>query len=363
MNRRRPALTRPPKSDITEAPVAPAGEPFGSEAVITPFDISPPPAALEPSPRRDRTDPTTAHPLTLRMIPGELWHAFFRTGVTGLATQFAYSLFFATFPLLVLTMSLAALVERLFDVPVAATLRDLIDRSAPIVLQELLRELVDRAIAKASTGVASAGAVVATLLAVWGASGASGALVSACTRAYGVRSTRSFFVRRAVSVLLAMIFVVMTVVAGVLFIFGEAISRRFTSWVGGAEIHTIAVLLRWGLVVACTAVALLTLYRIGPELHLKVLWLLPGTAIATGLWLLVLLGFSALLKVTNPGDPYGLFSSLVVLLWFFYLTGVTFMLGAVVNAVIGLPYDELRRADLAHNPEKRLYCEDGHEVG
>src|SRR4051812_34729075 len=127
---------RPPR-DGTIEPNA-SRSPNGPEPVLPETVLMPSPVAAEPStgraakPGKDRTDPALAKPLTPRVLLGELWHAFFRTGVTGLATQFAYSLFFATFPLLVLVMSLAALVERLFDVQVANTLRDIIDRSAPI---------------------------------------------------------------------------------------------------------------------------------------------------------------------------------------------------------------------------------------
>jgi membrane protein len=159
------------------------------------------------------------------------------------------------------------------------------------------------------------------------------------------------------------VIVVLIVVSAVLFVFGEWITRRVGIWIGGGdEIDALVVAFRWGLVVVCTASALLTLYRIAPKLDLSFGWILPGTALATGVWLLVLKGFSALLEVTNPGDPYGAFGGLVVLLWFFYLTGVAFMLGAVVNAVVGRPYDKRRRADLARNPEKRLFCDDGTEL-
>jgi membrane protein len=346
---------RPTRGGTTEP--EPSGPPPRSE--LGTADATPAPSTTSD---KDRTDPSIAQPLTPRVLAVEVWHAFFRTGVTGLATQFAYSLFFATFPLLVLVMSLAALVERYFHVPVADTLRDVIDNSAPVILQDLLRELVDRAIAKADTGAASAGAVVATLLAVWGASGAVGTLVGASSRAYGVRPARSFLIRRLINALLALVIVVLIVFAAVLFFYGEAIGRRVASWVGGSAIDPFLGTLRWGLVLVFTATALLTLYRIGPNLDLEFVWLLPGTAVAAGLWLLILRGFSYLLTITNPGDPYGLFGSLVVLLWLFYLTGVAFMLGAVVNAVVGLPYDERRRADLARHPEKRLFCDDGREV-
>jgi membrane protein len=311
----------------------------------------------------DRTDPATAKPLTPREFVAEVWNAFFRTGVTALATQFAYSLFFAAFPLLILVMSLAALVDRLFNVPIAETLQTFVDRSAPAVLQPVLHELIDRAIAQASTGTASASAAVAVLLAVWGASGAVGTLVGASGRAYGVRAARSYPVRRLVNALLATVLVVLIVASAVLFVFGEAISRRLVDWIGGGgQIETLISLLRWALVIGTTAVALLVIYRIGPNIDLSFVWLLPGAALATVLWLLLLRGFSLLLRFTNPGDPYGAFGSLVVLLWFFYLAGVVFMTGIVLNAVLSRRYDKRRRAAMAARPQRRMFADDGREV-
>ena len=311
----------------------------------------------------DLTNPAKARPLTAKTLARELWHGFFRTGVTGLSTQFAYSLIFAIFPLLVLVMSLAALVDQVFDFPLSETLIDLIENSAPEVLKPLLEELVKSAIAEADPGVVSISAVVATVLAVWGASGAVGNLVTASARAYGVKIQRSLPMRRLVNALLAVVIVILIVASAVLFVFGEAISKRLERWIGGGgSIEWLIAVLRWGLVVACTMSALLVLYRIAPALDLRFLWLLPGAAVATGLWLLLLTGFGALIRFTNPGNPYGAFGSLVVLLWFFYLTGVAFMFGAVVNAVVSRPYDARRRADIARHPDKRLFCDDGREV-
>jgi membrane protein len=358
-----------PSSDETIEPEMSQAPGEGESAVPAVAAVSSP-AALAgatadrvPSLDKDRTDPATAEPLTPKVLALELWHGFFRTGVTGLATQFAYSLLFAIFPLLVLVLSLSALVDRVLDLPVADALRDLIDNSAPDVLKPLLQELVNSAIAEADTSVVSISAVVAIVLAVWGASGAIGNLVTASARAYGVKIARPFVVRRLINAMLAVVNVILIVAAAVLFVFGESITQRVGTWLGGGdEVESIVVVLRWGLIVVCTASALLTLYRVGPKLDLGFVWLLPGTTVATGLWLLLLTGFSELLKVTNPGDPYGAFGSLVVLLWFFYLTGVAFMLGAVINAVVGRPYDKRRRADLARNPEKRLFCDDGTEL-
>jgi membrane protein len=363
MNPQPPTSAETPSAKTEQSPNR--GESATSEDVVA----SPPAVTADAVPgilaavNIDLTNPARARPLTVKTLVRELWHGFFRTGVTGLATQFAYSLIFAIFPLLVLVMSLAALVDQVFDLPLSETLIDLIENSAPEVLKPLLEELVKSAIAEANPGVVSISAVVATVLAVWGASGAVGNLVTACARAYGVKIQRSLPMRRLVNALLAVVIVILIVSSAVLFVFGEAITHRLADWIGGGGgTDALITALRWGLVILSTASALLILYRIAPTLDLEFVWLLPGTAVATALWLLLLTGFSALLRVTNPGDPYGAFGSLVVLLWFFYLTGVIFMFGAVVNAVVSRPYDKRRQADIARHPQKRLFCDDGREA-
>jgi membrane protein len=264
---------------------------------------------------------------------------------------------------LLLVMSLSALADRLFDIPVANTLRDWIDESAPVVLKPLLRQLVEKAITDANTGLVSVSAGVALLLAIWGASGAVGTLMAASTRAYGVKNSRHFFIRRAINSLLALLIVILIVSAVIFFLYGKEIGHWFLEWIGYSTSEPLILwVFRLGLFFVFTMVALTILYRVGTDIELNAWWLLPGAGIAAALWLGLLQGFSALLMVTNPGDPYGTFGAVVILLWFFYLTGVAFLVGTVINAVISRPYDKKRRVDFSRHPEKRMFCDDGTEA-
>jgi membrane protein len=308
--------------------------------------------------------PATEPRLTPRELFAELRRTFSRAEVTGRATQFAYSLIIAAFPFLVVVMSLGAFLDRTLGIPVADTLQNEIDRSSPEALKPLLQQLVDSAILETNTQTVSIGALVATILAIYGASGAAGSLVGACARSYGVRLSRSIPGSRFINALIAVVAIVLIVVSAVLLVFGSSIITWLTNQLhAGSTATSLVTYGRWSLVVSTVLVALLALYRIGPQLDLSLRWLLPGAVLATGTWILLFLGFSTVLRVTNPGNPYGAFSSLVVLLYFFYLTGFIFMLGAVVNGVLGHRYDQRVRADLARHPEKRLFCDDGREVG
>jgi membrane protein len=320
--------------------------------------------ALASPASEEQPNPATKPRLSPRELFAEFRRTFSRAEVTGRATQFAYSLIFATFPLLVVVMSLGAFLQRTFGIPVADTLKNAIDSSAPDVLKPLLLQLVDSAIVQTSTQTASVGALVATVLAVFGASGAAGSLVGASARAYGIRSSRSILTSRLVNAFLAVVTILLIVVAAVLQIFGESIVDWLTKRLNvGSTASSLVTYGRWTLTISLVLAALLALYRIGPQLDISLRWLLPGAALAAGMWLLLLLGFSTILRVTNPGNPYGAFSNLIVLLYFFYLTGFIFILGTVVNSILGKRYDERVRTDLAQHPEKLLFCDDGREVG
>ncbi len=79
---------------------------------------------------------------------------------------------------------------------------------------------------------------------------------------------------------------------------------------------------------------LAVLYYLGPNAKPPFRWLSLGSAVATLLWVLAALGFRFFLMVMNPGSPFGAAGSILVLLFFLYVTGFTFSLGAEVNAAL-----------------------------
>jgi membrane protein len=60
----------------------------------------------------------------------------------------------------------------------------------------------------------------------------------------------------------------------------------------------------------------------------------PGAAVATGLWLVIVKGFTFYLQVANPGTAYGAASSVLIFLVFLYITSMGLIVGAMCAAVI-----------------------------
>jgi membrane protein len=95
------------------------------------------------------------------------------------------------------------------------------------------------------------------------------------------------------------------------------------------------------------------LYYAGPNIEQSFRWVSPGSVLATILWLVATAGFGLYLNVSNPGSAYGAVGSVLVLLFFLYVTGIIFLLGAELNAVLGKRYDPETVQDLATNPKAK----------
>ena len=106
-------------------------------------------------------------PAAVKTLGKELYGKFKEDKVTTLAAAFAYHTVFALPALIILTVALAAVVDRATNVGVAQHLRDLIRDRAPADTKDLLNTMVDNAVAKVGGGSASLGVLFAAVLALW----------------------------------------------------------------------------------------------------------------------------------------------------------------------------------------------------
>jgi membrane protein len=255
--------------------------------------------------------------------------------VASMGAAIAYYALFAIPPMIIFTITLAAAVNQLTGVPVADRLQEIIDERAPGDLEPLLTSLVENAVSSVSGGLASLGVLISALVALWSGSNGVAALIRAFNRAYDVVETRSFFRQKLVSIGLTALMAVLINAAFVLFVFGGQIG----SWLAdranlGTAFEIAWQAARFPLSLVFIMVVLAILYIYGPNVRQRFRWFSAGAVLATLLWVLVLLGFRIYLSFVDPGSAYGAMGSLVVFLFFLYLTGITFVLGAEVNAIL-----------------------------
>ena len=154
---------------------------------------------------------------------------------------------------------------------------------------------------------------------------------------YGVRESRPWWRVRVTAVVLTAALVVLIVSALVLMFYGGEIGAGIADYFHQRGLFTTI----WthsqvpvALVFALFAFA--PIYYFAPDLYdQKWYWITPGSVIGILLWILV----SLLLRVylgqfNNYSLTYGSLGAVIILMLWFYLTGVAILLGGKINAEI-----------------------------
>jgi membrane protein len=181
--------------------------------------------------------------------------------------------------------------------------------------------------------------VVATLLAIWAASGVMVSLMDGFQAAYRVKSKRNFWRQRGVAIALVFVVALPAIGASALLFFGESVERTVLVGLGyeagsiGGGLKWLSVLTR--LVITFGTVVFVTtmLYRFGPSRPRSFRRLWPGAVVATLLWLVSTSGFSW--YVQNIGSYNVLYGSIgaviALLVWLYLLSGIA-LVGCEFNA-------------------------------
>lgn len=288
-----------------------------------------------------------------KLVVRELKTDMQRDDVPGLGAEIAYHAIFAIPPLIILVVTIAAAVNQFTGYELANRLIDTINENAPGNTRELLINLVENAIANVSGGLASVGVLTAALIAVWSGSNGLAAMMKAFNRAYGVVDGRSWLRRKTVAIGMTLVVTLLINAAFLLLVFGEDLAEWGVRRLDLGRSAELAIdLLRWPISVIFIMVVLALLYYVGPAVDQSFRWISPGSAIATLCWLALVFGFKIYLQYSDPGSAYGALGSIVVLLFFLYLSAIIFVIGAEINAILGTRYDPVTVRDLAQNPEK-----------
>jgi membrane protein len=174
--------------------------------------------------------------------------------------------------------------------------------------------------------------VVAIALAVYGASKGSGAIVTALGIAYEVKESRGFVKSTILSLAMTVGALVVLVIA--------AAGISAMGWVDTffpslpAWVDTLLQILFWTIAVIAVGFGLAAVYRFAPNRpDAPWVWISPGSASATLLWLLASLGFG--LYVAHFGNynaTYGSLGGVVVFLTWLYLSAYIVLMGGELNS-------------------------------
>ncbi len=263
----------------------------------------------------------------LREVFHRLRHEVGRDNLGLVAAGIAFYAMLALFPALAAAVSLYGLAAD------PSTLAEQINRLSALVPSEawaLIEDQLVKIISASSTSL-GVGAVFGLAFAVWSASKAITAIITALNIVYGVAETRGFLRVLGLALALTAGAIVFLVAALLLVV---ALPAAF-ELVGQADTTRVVLAwLRWPLIAGALLGGVATLFRFAPNLpNAGWRWITPGGGVATVTFLLVSVAFSRYVaSFGNYNEVYGSVGAVIALLMWLYLTAYAVLLGAELNA-------------------------------
>jgi membrane protein len=269
-------------------------------------------------------------PLTWREIfRRTLYEAFWNDNCLGMAAQLAYYFFFALFPTLLFLLALASYF------PLTTLVDDLFRTMGGFMPPEALQLITEQMIkisGREQTGLLTLG----MLLAISSSSAAMVAIIDTLNNAYDVQEGRAWWKVRLTAILLTVSVAIFILVSFALVLVGPKIATEVADAFNlGPVFEWTWKILQWPVLFALASLAIASIYYFAPDVEQHWVWLTPGAIFATTLWLAASLGFKY--YVANWGnytESYGLIGAVMILLLWFYISGLVILIGAEMNAEI-----------------------------
>jgi membrane protein len=250
--------------------------------------------------------------------------------ITNIAAALAYYAFLA----IPSTLLVAAGVFSLVAGPGAVTsLVDKLDTIMPAEATSLIRDSLTQMTQREATGAALIG--IGGLLALWSLGGAMQNVMWALNVAYDRDETRGFVRRRLVAwAMVAFALVGFALTFGLL-----VLGPKLSSWVGSAVDQERVVSIvwwaaQWPLLILGLLLAFAGILYLGPNVeHPRWRFLSFGALVAVVVWLAASGAFAFYVsQFGSYNKTWGALSAVVILLTWFWLSGVALLLGAEINA-------------------------------
>jgi membrane protein len=253
--------------------------------------------------------------------------------IFGRAAQLSYYFLLALFPLLLFLINVLGYLAQegtLFRDKLLVYLAALMPRSA----FALVRATVDEIGVSSGTGKLSFG----LLAALWAASTGMGAISDTLNTAYNVKETRQWWRVRLISVCLTIALAILILAALAIVLVGGTIGEALAARYGfGSLFTTVWTIIQWPIALVFVLTTFNLIYNFAPDIapHARS-WITPGAFVGVGLWLLVSFGFRVYLGFFDSYSvTYGSLGAVIVLMLWFYLSGVAILIGGEVNCEFG----------------------------
>jgi len=277
------------------------------------------------------------------MPAGLVWKRMFKASIDdnlfSRAAELGFYFLFALFPMLVSASAILGLAAR-HAVEIYLRLLHYLTLLVPASAYAVVIETFNQATAAATGGKVTLGLAAA----MWSASVGFSAMQDGMNTVYKVRESRPYWKARGAAILVTLLLVVIVTLNLAVLLGGDLLARMAAHhvWHRALAIVTGLLLLLFN-----------SIYYFAPDLHAKRWhWITPGAVMGIGGWILSSLGLRLYLHyfLASYSVTYGSLGAVIVLLTWFYITGLMLLLGAELNSEIQAAVTEKRLKERGELP-------------
>jgi membrane protein len=250
--------------------------------------------------------------------------------IFGRAAQLSYYFLLALFPLLLFLINILGYLAQqgtLFRDKLLVYVAALMPASAFLLVHNTLDEVS----AASGKGKLSFG----LLAALWAASNGMGAISDTLNLAYNVREKRPWWKVRLICIGLTVALAILILAALAIVLYGGTIGEALATRYGFSNLFTIVwKIVQWPIALLFVLTTFNLVYNFAPNIPGPARrWITPGAFVGVGLWLLVSFGFRLYLGFFDSYSvTYGSLGAVIILMLWFYLSGVAILIGGEVNS-------------------------------
>ena len=270
--------------------------------------------------------------------PGDLtvrawWHAlrdaaksFRANDLTDNAAALTYYSVLSIFPGLIVLVSLLGVLGNQGTIDGFLEIVDQLgSQSAVDAVTEPITSVVE------SSNAAGLALVLGIAAALWSASGYVGAFIRASNEIYDVEEERPFWKLRPLQILITLVLTVILALVLIALVITGPLTQAIGDEIGvGDAAQTAFAIAKWPILFVMVIGVIGLLYRFSPNArHGGIRWILPGSLLATVLWLAASVGFSLYVaNLGSYGNTYGSLAGVIVFLIWLWITNVAVLFGA-----------------------------------
>lgn len=279
----------------------------------------------------------------LRVVAARTWKSLFLDRIFGRAAELGFYFLFALFPTLFSATSILGLAaqsaRQFYD-----RILDYLALVIPTAALGTVLQTFNETTAAASSGKLTFGLIAA----IWSASVGISAIQDTLNDVYKINDSRSYFFARICAIALTVVLTVIITLGLASLLGGDffaALAHRTIHQQLLANAAAIASrIISWMVATVLLALTFAVIYYWAPGVKARCWhWLTPGGAIGITGWLLCSLGLRVYLHYfPSYSLMYGSLGAVIILLTWFYITGLMLLLGAEINSKIEAVTAEIR---------------------